>query len=173
MKLYEATAALEHIREMLEESEGEWTPLIEDAFNAADGDFTEKVERVALFIRDRLARSKANAEQAEFHAKRASAFARTAENVKAYLFREMERAGKTKVEAPLVTVAIQLNSPSCVAPEWDEEALRGMAMYSPAFVKRVPETFTLNRRAILDAHKAGEPIPGGVTIVQTSSLRIR
>ena len=170
MKLYEATDALEEVRAMLDASEGEWTPEIEAAFAAAEGDFTAKAERVALFVRDRLAMASANTAHAEFHTARARTYTRTADGLKAYLHRELERAGKTKVEGTLVTIALQNNPPSVIAPAWDEDALKGMA---PQFVTRKPETFTLDKRAILAAAKAGEPYPDGIEIVQSQSLRIR
>jgi hypothetical protein len=37
----------------------------------------------------------------------------------------------------------------------------------------VPESFVLDRRAVLDAHKAGAPIPPGLSIERSTSLRIR
>lgn len=174
MTLYETTDALAQVRAWLEESEGEWSPEIEALMELAEGNFVQKVERVALFVRDRLALAKMNKEAGEYHTKRAKSFTTAAESLKAYLERELEKAGKDRVDAPLVTVAIQLNPPSVQASvDWDEEALRGMAMYAPDFVTRKPETFALNKVALLDAAKAGGELPEGIAIVRTSSLRIR
>lgn len=171
--LYETTDAIAQVIAWLEESEGEWTPEIEALMSEAEGNFTAKAERVALVVRDRLALAKANEEAAAHHAKRAQSFTKAANGLKAYLQREMERAGKNKVDAPLVTISIQNNPEKVVAPEWDEEALRGMAVVAPQFVTQKPATFALNKAAILTAHKNGQPIPEGVTIERSTRLSIR
>ena len=173
MTLYDTTDAIAQVLAWLEESEGEWTPEIEALMSEAEGNFTTKAERVALVVRDRLALAKANEEAAAHHGKRAQSFVKAANGLKAYLQREMERAGMTKVNAPLVTIALQLNPEKVVAPEWDEESLRGMAAHAPQFVTQKPATFALNKAAILIAHKNGQPIPDGVSIERSSSLRIR
>ena len=173
MKLYETVEALETVEAWLLENDGDLTPEMEALLEQAGHDFTDKCERTALKVRE-LARS---AEAAKEEAKRLSALAsareHAAERLKAYLERNMRAAGRPKVSGTLVTISLQKNAPGVVAPAWDEEALRGMAMYQPQFVRRVPESFTLDKRAILDAYKNGQPIPEEVEIVQTESLRIR
>lgn len=173
LKLYETVAALDDVVRMLEETEGEWTDAIEAAAEQAGHDFTDKVEQVALKVIELKATAAAQKTEAERLAARAKASDTNAASLSEYLRRNLEAANTDKVKGLRVTVSLQKNPASVVAPDWDEEALRGMAMYLPQFVTRKPETFALNKRAILEAAAKGEPIPENVALIQGTSLRIR
>lgn len=159
--------------DLLAESEGELTEAIEALLNELDEKADTKIERVALYILGQQGRAKQVKEEEGRLAARRKAIEKGADSLKDYLDRTMREIGKEKVQGVLATVSLQKNPPSVLAPDWDEAALRGMAMYAPAFVSHTPESFALNRRAILDAHKNGQPLPEGVQIVQALSLRIR
>ncbi len=171
--LYEISAMRDVLDRWLEESEGEVTPELEALMAELDAKADEKIERVALYIRERLARAAAVKEEVQRIAAIQKREEKAAESLKAYLHREMDRLGKTKVAGLLCTVALQNNPPS-VKGEIDAAVLWGEAPNEwRSLVKYVPESFVLDRRAVLDAHKAGQPIPDGLTVEQGQSLRIR
>lgn len=172
---YELAGEWDALDELLEETGGELTPEIESLMEGLDASTTEKIERIALVILRKKSEAKAIKEQAERLASRGSARTNAATRLTEYLTRVMQSIGKEKVEGVLATVAFQASPPSVVVDEaaWDEEALMGLHMVRPELVKYTPESFALNKRAILDGAKNGQPLPGGVSIIRTLSLRIR
>lgn len=178
LKLYEATDALEIVREWLCESEGELTPEIEALLNDAALDFDLKAERVALMVREFITEGEAIAAEAERLAARAKAREKGAERLKAYLHREMTAAERPVVKRPLVTIRVQASAPS-VRGELPEEKLRNLAQIAPSLVRHVPEKFNLDARALLAAEKNGEQpleqhgeLLAGIEIVRGSHVRI-
>lgn len=175
--LYELADARDILDQWLSESEGELTPEIETLLNELEGAIDEKVERVALYIIEQLSHAKALKAEEERLAQRRKAREKAAASLKDYLAQQMDRFGKQKVDGKLCTVAFQKNPPS-VTPiiESDEADFRNVFMIAPEFVTRVPESYSWNKRAILDAAKAGplpEDIAKRVSITQSVSLRIR
>jgi hypothetical protein len=174
VKLYELSAARDILDGWLAESEGEVTPELEALLAELDANVDEKIERVALFVRERLATAAAVKEEVQRLQAIQKREEKAAESLKGYLLREMQRLGKAKVNGLLATVALQNNPPSVkgeLAPDYLIELIG--VDETKAFVTYVPESFALNRRAVLDAHKAGTPIPSGLTVEQGVSLRIR
>jgi len=172
ISLYERTAALGIIEDLLMESEGELTPEIAELLELAHTDFNEKAERVALKIRDMLYTADAVKEEEARLCARRKTLERSAESLKRYLQLQMERAGKEKVHGVLATVSLQKNPPA-LKGEVDADTLRTLETVNPDFVRVVPETRALDRKAVLDAWKRGEGIPVGLVVEQTLSLRIR
>ena len=173
MTLYETVAALDDVVRMLEENDGVLTPETEALFDRVGHDFKDKVERVACKVIELRATAKAQKEESVRLANRATVTERNADSLAAYLKRNLEAANETKVEGLRVTVSLQKTPASVYAPDWDEEALRGLCMIYPDFVRRTPEKFALNKEAILAAAKAGQPIPENVALTQGTTLRIR
>lgn len=163
------------IDEQLLESEGELTPEIEAALDSWNVTADEKIERVGLYVREQIA----NADALDNHpivleAKRLQARAamgrKRAENLKAYLLRNMIAWGKSKVEGLLLTVALQKNSApaiTCDSPETVHAGEQG-----ERFVEVVTD-FRLRRDAIIAAWKAKTSLPAGVTVVQGQHVRLR
>lgn len=173
MRLYEATEALRIGDEWLEETGGELTPELEALLDEAEGTFADKVERVALKVRAFEAEAKAIKDEEGRLTARRMARENAAKNLKLYLQRCLEGAGKEKVNGLLVTVAVQQNPPSVqVGAAVDEEELYAAGCQ---YVERVPERFVLDKRALLDAYKtSGDSVlPNGVTVTRSTSLRIR
>lgn len=179
MKLYEAVEALGTVNAWIEEhgddllaSGGELSPELAELLDQAEGDFAEKVERVALKVRSLDAEATAIKVEETRLAQRRKAREHAAESLKQYLHRALEMAGETKVAGELVTVAIQKNPPS-VKGLLDDAELEAMASCGSPFVSVIPVTYALDRKSVVSAHKAGEPIPEGLSVVQGTSLRIR
>lgn len=169
LKLWQIGDELEAVRGMLYEAEGELTPEIEAALESAEGAFEEKAERVALFIRELLSNAKAVKEEAQRLSGRAATYERTAESLKHYLQAQMERAEIPKVEGKLVTVRLQKSPPSVVSTLSDDE-LRFVV--PAAFVTIIPETAKPNAKAIIETWKSGMSLPEGLSVVQSTHVRI-
>lgn len=179
MKLYEITAARDVLDTWLAESDGELTPELEAMLDELDGQAEEKIERVALYIRERLA----NAEAVKVEAQRLAGIQKreekAAESLMGYLKAQMERLGKTKVNGLLATIAIQNNSqPSMVhGLTSDDLALHfaGKVENSKVeqFVREIPASYVIDRDAVLLAWKAGDTMPAEISVQKGTHLRIR
>ncbi|MGN6111264.1 MAG: siphovirus Gp157 family protein [Kofleriaceae bacterium] len=162
------------IDEWLLETEGEETPAIAELWDKLEGDIAEKVERWALWIQARSAEAAAIREEEQRLAARRRAIENAVERSKTELQRQLELAQRDKVQGLLCTVALQ-NNPKSLRGDLDDHAIRNLAMM-PEFasiVRHVPERYELDRRAVLELAKAGQPIPVGLEVMQTRSLRIR
>lgn len=174
--LYDLADLRERLDVIFADQDGEITPEQEAQLDAIEGAFAEKTERVALYVVEQLSRAKSIKAEEERLAQRRRGYESRADWLKNYLHRCLDTAGKTKVEGLLATVALQNNPPS-VQPvvAIDEADLRNLAMIAPSFVRH-EELWSLDKRAVLDAHKAGtlpDDIAKRVQIVQTRSVRIR
>ena len=109
LKLYEIADELRDIEDALIEAEGELTPEIEARMEAAEMAFEDKVRRICE-IRQNMLRT-AEAYQAEIDrlSVRVRGLGKSADSLKGYLFEQMERAGKQKIEVPPFRLAIQPN----------------------------------------------------------------
>jgi hypothetical protein len=178
--LYDLANARAILDEFLAETEGEVTPALEELIEQLDGDVTDKVERVALYIREQLATAAAVKEEEARLAARRKSHERAAEGLKNYLQRQLERLGKTKVDGVLCTVALQPSPPSVkstltqqqLQDLWDTHEGDVIGVWRPLLVE-IPEQYALDKRRVLDAYKAGQRLPDGVSIEQSAHLRIR
>lgn len=173
LTLYAWGNELDRVKEMLYAAEGEWTPEIEAEFEAVELGFTEKAERVALFIRELQSSAKAVKSETERLAARAKSFERAAENLKGYLLAQMERAEIPKVEGRLVTVRVQKSPPS-VKTTLDQDTLGRMRsdLHTALFVKTVPESYGLDTEYVKAIWKNGKPLPEGIEVSQGVHVRI-
>ncbi len=179
MKLYEAAAQLETVNAWIEEhtdeilaNGGELTHDLLVLLDEAEGTFAEKAERVALKVRELQAEAEVVKAEATRLTQRAKTALNAADSLKEYLHRTMEAAGTLTIKGTLVTVAVQKNPPS-VQGELSPEALGDLYHDGSTFAVHIPETFTIDKKAVIAAHKAGAPIPAGLQVTQGTSLRIR
>lgn len=108
-KLWEVGDELEAIGFEIMDNGGDLTPELEARLDAIEGLWEQKVERVALFCRAQVALGlAADVECARLERIKRS-HERTAENLKAYLKREMERLGRPKVETARIRARVQSN----------------------------------------------------------------
>lgn len=171
LKLYEISQARVVLDTWLAESEGELTPELEVMLNELDGQADEKIERVALYVRERSAHAAAVKEERDRLAAIVKREEKAAESLKGYLKLQMERLGKTKVNGLLATIAIQSNPPSVTSTLTNEE-LHQMAHVCD-FVVTVPASYRIDRDVVLARHKEGKPLPAGVVVERGSHIRIR
>ena len=111
LKLYETVAELAGAYALLDESEGEWTPEIEQLFAEAELKLEAKAGAVAAKIRE----FEAYADAAKAEAKRMSERAKAAENqaasLKRYLLTQLSIAGKTSIVDPRFKISVRENPP--------------------------------------------------------------
>lgn len=170
--LYELADARDILDNWLLETGGEITPELEALLNDLEAKADEKIERVALYIREQKSLADAAKQERDRLAGIAAARLKAAESLTGYLRREMDRLGKDKVNGVLVTVALQKNPPS-VKGELSQDELETAYASGPAIVKFVPASFVLDRKAVLDVHKAGGTLPAGLSVEQSVGVRIR
>lgn len=157
---------------LVEQAEGELTPDLEAAWTANNEAVPVKVESWGLWIkRQEGLVDGINAEIVRLQDRRA-VVERSIAASKQELQRQMEAAGLLKVKGVLVTVAVQENQPSVVG-DLDTPTLNRLGVEGSPFVQVVPIHVKLDKQAVKDAAKAGQPIPEGLSIVRTKSLRIR
>ncbi|HEX5437164.1 MAG TPA: siphovirus Gp157 family protein [Gemmatimonadaceae bacterium] len=177
LKLYGTTDALLTVRTWIEEhadeiiaAGGEMPAELAALVDEAEGAFEEKVERVALYIRELLSTAKAVKEEADRLAARARHMERAADGLKGYLLAQLQRADVQKVAGQLVTVRRQKSPPS-VRCAVEPAAL--FDRWGGLYVQR-KETYTLDSKAIIAAYKAhgDDMIPVDVTVEQGEHVRI-
>lgn len=188
MKLYEAVEALAIVDELIEEhaeaiaaAGGDImaVPAIADLLDQAEGDFATKVERVALKVRELTGAAEVVKTEVERLNARKKAYENAAAGLKGYLLRMLQAAGKTKVEGKLATVAIQKNPAAVTVPASAD--LEQLWLAGAPGIEVVPPTFTVNKKALLEAVKIAETegrdvatvLPNGWTVTRGDSLRIR
>lgn len=178
MKLYEATDAIEIVRdwifehdEELRANEGVLPDELAELLAQVEGDFATKAERVALFARELAATGKAIKEEEERLRARRKSMESTVDGLKRYLEMNMLIAEKMRVDGKLVTLRIQKNPPH-VEGERTQEDLQMLYLLKSRFVAVIPATYRLDAKAVIEAWKAGESIPVGLTVSQGASLRI-
>jgi hypothetical protein len=164
--LYERVDALQTVEAWLLENDGELTPELEQLMAEAVGDFEAKVESVAGKVRELTVT--ADAVQAEAHrlAARATAFANAAARLKDYLHRELTRADRPSVKGTRFTVAIQRNTRPAIAAIVPLDTL-------PADWCRVSVKMALDTDRVMEAWKAGSPLPDGISVTVGTHVRIR
>lgn len=157
---------------LLEEHDGEVTPELAALWSELDDKIANKVESWGLWITRQGATVNAIETEIQRLKDRKAVVERAIASSKAELQRQMEAAGLDKVKGVLVTVTVQANNPS-VAGELDTPTLNRLGVEGSPFARVVPIHVTLDKKAVLDAAKAGQPIPEGLSIVRSHSLRIR
>lgn len=192
IKLYEATDAIEIVRdwilehdEELRANEGVLPDELADLLAKVEGDFATKAERVALFIREQVATSKAIKEEEERLRARRKSIENSVDGLKRYLEINMLAAEKMRIDGKLVTLRIQKNPPSCIVereiPESELATWHELDERLVVFTPPQPARYSLNPSGVITASKQVDdkgkvtgyesPIEG-VIVRQGASLRI-
>jgi hypothetical protein len=150
--LYELTAERLAIKEKLE-SAGLDEVTIADTLSGTSTEITKKIEDYGYVIKNLRAPVVAIDEEIKRLQERKKQMEKEAERVEFWLFENMVKAGISKVECPLFTIALQKNQPSVHVA--DEASI-------PAEYWRLPPPpeKVLDKKAIAAAIKEGKEIPG-------------
>ena len=163
MQLYKHTNDYLRVLLDIEEAEGELSAETEARLNAIEGAFEAKVEYVAKIIKERLADSAKFAVESARMSHQSHIADAQARWLKDYLKGELRRVGRDRVEGELLKVALQNSPPSCTV---DDAAL------PTEWCRMIPARMEPDKKAIIDALKAGQEIPGAA-LVQDQHIRIR
>jgi hypothetical protein len=159
LKLYEIAA---EIRSILETEE--WTEETETALGELTTSLEAKAEGIAVFS-DRLQAfvDYCKKEENRIAAHRKAADARIG-NIKSYLKRAMETAGRDELQVGSHTVKIKKNPPKVAIDNEEEIPARYFTV--------IPEQFQLNKSALAAAIKGGEEVKGA-KLVQDTRIDIK
>lgn len=162
LKLWEISDELDRITLDIFESGGEITEEIEAQLEAMEGAFAEKVERVALRIRE----LEATADAAKSEKDRLQAMEKAnkgaASSLKSYLQAYLERQGRDRVETMKVRVRIQNSTPSI---RWTRDLDE-----LPEDYRRI--TIAPDIARVKEEAKDGAGLPDGFERVQGRHVRI-
>ncbi|OHD25858.1 MAG: hypothetical protein A2Y38_18195 [Spirochaetes bacterium GWB1_59_5] len=158
--LYDLTAAYCQIAVLAEESEdGAWEQALADLSDSIE----LKAENIVKLIRSLEADAEAYSAEANRMREQYRTRHNRVDSLKDYLQANLEVLGLTKVKAGLFRVGLHTNPPSCRIV--NQEAV-------PSDYQRViPEQRVVDARAVIDAWKRGELVPG-TEVSQGKSLRI-
>jgi hypothetical protein len=167
--LYDLGAALSEafaeIDAELAETDGEFTEAMQQRLDAAEGEWQDKVQRVALYIRSLAGDAAAIAtEEARLKKRRGALEKRAAWLKDVYLRHALDSQQRTEVPGVLATVKIGKNPPS-VECDIDPEFV------DPAWVRH-KHSVELDKAEILAAHKRGDILPPEIRVVQRLAVKI-
>lgn len=126
---------------------------LSDTLESLGGELEVKATNVAAFAMNLEASAKAIKEAETKMALRRKAIEKRSERLKAYLKENLERCGIHRIEGPHFLIAIKKNPPA-VAVEAPE-------LVPPKFMRiPPPPPAEIDKKAIADALKSGEDVPG-------------
>lgn len=162
VKLYQLPQAFAEVEAMTED--GELTPEAFAKLTSLELELKQKLDGCCRVMRHFEAQAAAFNTEADRLAKHAKAAANSVEWLKSYMEDNLAKMGIEKIETDLFKLRLQNNPPSCqIDPGLD------VATLPPYLVK---QTIEVDRRACLQFAKGDGPLPKGISIVQTKSLRI-
>jgi hypothetical protein len=162
LRLYEIPIEFERIAQALEESGGELTPEIQAAWEAIEAAGAEKVEATACVVKSMGLEAEALAAEIGRLQGRKESLESAQARLKSLLVPALEALGG-KVKTPRFTVYNQTRSTQAFELKPGVNAWELDARF---YRVRDPE---LNKAALKDALKAGEPLPEGVVMSEGST----
>lgn len=163
LTLYDLTDSYRNLWEMVDNDDTDLT-VVEQALQTVEGAIETKAGNIAIFIRNLDSESKLIKEEEERLKSRRQAIENKRDRIKEWLKSNMELAGIEKLKTTTHTIAIQNNPPAVQII--NEDKIPGK------FLTLVPEHYEVNKKAIGDALKSGENVPGA-ELTRGKSLRIR
>ena len=165
--LYEIVQAHRELTKLAEVEDMD-EQAVADTLAGLEGDIQTKAQSVAAMALNVEAWAQAADDAAKRLADRAARMRKKGDWLRGYLLTNLKAAGIPKVESPEITVAIRKNPASVQIAEGIILPAKYMVTPPPA----PPPAPRPDKRAILDALKAGEQIEG-CQIVQGERLEIR
>ena len=162
MTLYEIKMEYEKALAGLTIDETTGEVLGTEALDEIAGEFDEKAENVALFVKNLLADVDAIKAEADALAQRAAAKKKKADRLKAYLTDAMLGLGREKIETPRVALTFRQS---------EAVELTDTTKIPQKFVETVTEQ-KISKTEIKKAIKAGEAVPGA-ELVTHKNIQIK
>lgn len=139
--------------EALADSEDLPQEVIRDTVEALAGDIEQKAVSVACFFRNLEAAADSIEDAAKAMRDRAARVRKRADSIRAYLLHNMQACEISKIESPYFTLTVRKNSAAVVV--FDEAQVPAKFM-----VQKPAPSPSLDKKAVADAIKAGEDVPG-------------
>lgn len=180
LRLHETLEALDILDELIQEhaeriarggGDIESIPEIAELLAFAENDFESAAERWGLKIRTLLAEADAAKIEADRIGLIVKSKVNAAQNLKAYLKRQLDARQITKVQTPLVRLRIQNNGGVPAVEAISETVIDTLFAQGSEFVKQTI-TLSLDTPKILAAFENGETIPDGITVTRGTHLRV-
>lgn len=136
-----------------------------DTLESESGELTTKAQNVAFVVRNLEASADAIKEAESQMAARRKAIEKRADRIREYLKAGMQIAGISKIESPYFTISLRRNPPT--VDVFDASQVPEQYMRTPP-----PPPPAVDRKAISDALKAGEDVPG-CRLTQSERIEIK
>lgn len=150
--------------DLLAMDEGEETPEAEALAMELAAQMVRKADAFGSYVREREATAAAIADEINRLTVRRKAITHATERLMRYAQMALEVMDRPRIEGTLFTLAIQKNPPSVmIDPD---------AVLPPEYVRVVPESRAPDKKAIGDALKRGDEVPG-CRLESTTTLRIK
>ena len=162
--LYELVAQHQDLARLAEEEELDPQALA-DTLEGLEGQIELKAQSVAMVVRNLEADAEAIAEAAKQMQLRARRLEERADAIKTYLLTNMQATGITKISCKYFTISLRKNPPRVDIS--DEAAIPDRFRVWPD-----PPPPAIDRKALLEALKKGEAVPGA-GIAQSERVEIR
>jgi hypothetical protein len=162
MKLYEIADRYINLQDLLEDETIPKEAINEALEGIKEGDLQEKLVTMCKFVKNLEGDNLSIAAEIKRLQDKKKSKENSKENIKVYIFEQMQRLGLNKYKTPLFNLGIQLSPPSI-------NVLDEKKIPRKYFTKQLP---VMDKRELLLDLKAGIKIKG-CEIKQTEGLRIR
>jgi hypothetical protein len=167
--LYALADAREVLDRLVEENEGELTPELEQALDELDGATEEKIERVALWIKERMHDCEGIRAEEQRLMKRRHAIFNGASALREYLARNMARLGKTEVRGLLISVGLR-ETELRVEGELSDADMATLYLKGADYITYHPPSYAIDRKRLNQHVRNGTLPPPGLAIAPTSTF---
>ena len=175
MKLFDLTSAYQNLLDLAAEGED-----FEAALDELRGDIEDKAQSYAFVIKTLEAEEGAIKEEAKKLQAKAQHRSNAVARLKDHLQAGLEAAGVDTVKGSIFTVALQNSPPSVevdyelgVQDRWRTATLRMPSLQVTPALRDFVTEMSVDKKAVLEAHKAAEDIGPGLTIRPGRHIRIR
>lgn len=127
--------------------------VIRDTLEALSGDLQDKAVNVAKFMRNLEVFADDIDEAAKAMKERAARVRKRSDQLRAYLLSNMQACEISKIECPYFTLTVRKNPPAVAVFDQAQVPARFM-------VQKPPPPPSLDKKAVADALKGGEDVPG-------------
>jgi hypothetical protein len=130
--------------------------VLRDTLEGIEGAIQVKATNVGMFVRNQESLADAIEEAAKAMKERAARVRRRSDSIRQYLLANLTAAGITSVESPELAIKIKKNPPAVIVD--DESAVPDQFKTLPP--PPPPPAPRVDKKAVADAIKAGEQVPG-------------
>jgi hypothetical protein len=152
MRLYELSSAQQALLDEIADAEGELTPELEARLLALEAEAVPALENMGRYIRTLEAEADVFRQESQRCAARRGTLEKRAEWLKGLALDYMTQRGMDRVKGRTLSLRRDQGRLSC--------NVENANLIPERFRVVVPETFTVDKAAIIEAAKAGQDVPG-------------